>query len=321
MRSFKPPTRLFGSDPRYDLIVINLPPPTTLQLNRFYTLEFFRMVRELMVESGVLVLKTPASLSYMNDELRTLNSSVSQTLSAVFPSVHPIPDETTFWMASPAGPLALIELEQLIDRWNQRAVDSRLITTPHIQLKLESEVDGNVVGRDDIVLGQEAQVGGDARAAGQVTLKQGATVAGDIVNNADLLSITQVSVGVSACGSGVTVAKGDTVSLAPGCYKELKVKNDATLELTACHYTFERIEANTDARLLFELPDGGQVVIDVADSVHLEQGVVMSTDDGSAADILFRVAGRSVKLGKDGTFLGTFIESLEDEVRGVPRSG
>jgi hypothetical protein len=177
----------------------------------------------------------------------------------------------------------------------------------HIQLKLESEVDGNVVGRDDIVLGQEAYVGGDARAAGQVTLKQGATVVGDIVNNADLLSITQVGVGVSACGSGVTVAPGSTSTLAPGCYKELKVKKNATLKLTAGHYTFERIEANTNSRLVFELPDGGQVVIDVARAVHLEEGVVMTTIDGSAADILFRVAGRSVKLGKDGAFLGTFI--------------
>jgi spermidine synthase len=126
-----------GVEYEYDLVVVNLPPPTTLQLNRFYTVETFRMVNMLMAESGVLVLKTPGTLSYMNEELRALNRSIQQTLHAVFPYVRPIPDETTLWLASQSDALDMLNLGHLIERWDQRGLDAQLITAPHIALKLD----------------------------------------------------------------------------------------------------------------------------------------------------------------------------------------
>ena len=47
--------------------------------------------------------------------------------------------------------------------------------------------------------------------------------------------------------------------------------------------------------------------MDVASDVVLQEGVVMVTDPGSASEVMFRVAGGSVQLGKNGIFLGTFI--------------
>ena len=85
------------------------------------------------------------------------------------------------------------------------------------------------------------------------------------------------------------------------------MKEDATLVLSAGHYIFEKIEAEKNATILFELAYGRQVVIDVADTVDLKEGVTMIAESGSASDIIFRVAGSDVKLGKAGTFLGTFI--------------
>ena len=40
---------IINSANTYDLVLLNLPYPTTLQLNRFYTVEFFRLVKELSV--------------------------------------------------------------------------------------------------------------------------------------------------------------------------------------------------------------------------------------------------------------------------------
>jgi hypothetical protein len=177
-----------------------------------------------------------------------------------------------------------------------------------LELMRDSQVDGDVVGRGDILVGQRAHVGGDAKAAGTVTLKKDGTVEGDIVSGASLPYITQVSVGVSACKSDVTVTPGDTTTLDEGgCYGKLKVKQDATLKLKDGQYAFESIEAGKNASLVFELPPGKQIVIDVAGTLHLEEGVIMVAGPGSTSDILFRVAGSNVKLGKDGTFLGTFI--------------
>ena len=53
---------------------MNLPYPSTLLLNRFYTAEFFAMVRELLTENGIVVTAMPASLSYLSDEQRNLNA-------------------------------------------------------------------------------------------------------------------------------------------------------------------------------------------------------------------------------------------------------
>jgi spermidine synthase len=117
--------------------MVNLPYPSTLQLNRFYTVEFYQMVRSLLAEEGVLVVTSPGSLSYLSDALRDLNLVAYDTLSAVYPSVRPIPGEATLWLASPS-PRAFAEpLEALAGRWMGRSLDTRLLTPEHIRLRLD----------------------------------------------------------------------------------------------------------------------------------------------------------------------------------------
>jgi spermidine synthase len=120
----------------YDLVILNLPYPSTLQLNRFYTLEFFKMVRELMSEDGILVITCPGTLTYMSAELRDLNLMAYHTLKEVMPHVRPIPGDHTLWMASQANELSAVPVETVVERWEGRNLESRLITTDHIHLKL-----------------------------------------------------------------------------------------------------------------------------------------------------------------------------------------
>jgi spermidine synthase len=121
---------------RYDLIVVNLPYPSTLQINRLYTLDFFRMVRRLLSEDGVLVISCPGTLTYMSDELRDLNAMAFRTLRGVFSHIRPIPGDTTLWLASPSDKLSTIPLDALVERWEGRGLESRLMTPSHIRLKL-----------------------------------------------------------------------------------------------------------------------------------------------------------------------------------------
>ncbi len=122
----------------YDLIIINLPYPSTLQLNRFYTVEFFQMVRGLLSENGVLVMGTPGTLTYMSEELRDLNKMAYQTLKRVTSHVRPIPgDSLTWWLASEAEGLLTTPLEVLIARWEERGLESRLMTSPYIRQRLD----------------------------------------------------------------------------------------------------------------------------------------------------------------------------------------
>jgi spermidine synthase len=121
----------------YDLVIVNLPYPSTLQLNRFYTVEFFRMVRSLLSPTGVVVIACPASLTYMSDELRRLDNMIDQTMQQAFPHVRPIPGDLALWLASPSAEISTATIGVLLDRWEARGLETKMLTTPYIRLRLE----------------------------------------------------------------------------------------------------------------------------------------------------------------------------------------
>jgi spermidine synthase len=125
-----------GEQAIYDLVLVNLPYPSTLQLNRFYTVEFFQLVQGLLSEEGVLVISTPGTLTYMSDELRNLNAMAYRSLDEVFPYVRPIPGDTTLWLASLADEIVTASPEALVERWEERGLEARLMSAPHIELRL-----------------------------------------------------------------------------------------------------------------------------------------------------------------------------------------
>ncbi|MDH7489739.1 MAG: hypothetical protein QHH80_09535 [Anaerolineae bacterium] len=125
--------------PRYDLIVLNLPYPTTLQMNRFYTVEFLEMARQLLADGGVFVFPAPGSLSYLSPAMRDMHNGFQATLSAVFPHIRAIPDDVTYWLASSSEALESTVVETLTTRWRERGIPSQLMTEFHIQLKLSEQ--------------------------------------------------------------------------------------------------------------------------------------------------------------------------------------
>ena len=110
----------------------------TLQLNRFYTVEFYHMVRSILSDEGVLVVSVPGSLSYLSEELQNLNLMAQATLGQVFPSSRPVPGETTLWLASPSSELLDAPVETLVDRWTARGLQTRDVDLQ----KLQEEVYG-----------------------------------------------------------------------------------------------------------------------------------------------------------------------------------
>jgi spermidine synthase len=92
---------------RYDAIVVNLPDPQTAQLNRFYTLEFFREAARRLAPDGVLSLRVSGSETYIGPELGDFLRSVYLTLRLAFPDVMAMPGESIhFFAANRAGVLA-----------------------------------------------------------------------------------------------------------------------------------------------------------------------------------------------------------------------
>ena len=79
--------------PRYDLVLLNLPEPSTAVVNRFYTMEFFREVKTAMQQKGILCLSLPVSHGYIGRRMQFANGSLYGSLHAVFSHIETTSEE------------------------------------------------------------------------------------------------------------------------------------------------------------------------------------------------------------------------------------
>lgn len=119
---------------RYDVVILNLPMPSTLQLNRFYTKEFFQEIRAILTEDGVFGFSLPGSLSYVSPEMRSLNGSILNTLEEIF-HVDIIPGDANLYLASKnefkIGP------DIFLRRLKEEGIQTRLLNRQHLEYRLE----------------------------------------------------------------------------------------------------------------------------------------------------------------------------------------
>jgi len=83
-----------------DLIILNLPPPYTAGINRFYTADFFRETSSILKKNGLLVLQMPPSFGYIGKRMQTANGSLYYSLKTVFSYVEVTSEEYGCMFAS-----------------------------------------------------------------------------------------------------------------------------------------------------------------------------------------------------------------------------
>ena len=94
--------RLFlkQSKEKYDVAIIALPEPTTAQMNRFYTLEFYNELKKNLNDDGVISFGLLATDDYISPEARSINSVMFNTLNNVFKNIIIIPGDRNYFIAS-----------------------------------------------------------------------------------------------------------------------------------------------------------------------------------------------------------------------------
>ena len=91
---------------KYDVIFVDVPDPTSLLLNRYYTLEFFRLAQEhFLHKSSLLAITLNSGANFMTLELEQLNASVWETFSRIFPYTLVIPSIKNIFIGSDADVL------------------------------------------------------------------------------------------------------------------------------------------------------------------------------------------------------------------------
>ncbi|MEW5766022.1 MAG: hypothetical protein AB1797_00135 [bacterium] len=120
---------------RYDVILVNLPDPSTAQINRFYSQEFFEEAKQALRPAGLIAFGLTSSENYINPELQQLLSCIFTTLKLSFTRVIVIPGDTNYFLASETIDLTL-NPGKLIERLKKRKIETRYISEAYLPSRL-----------------------------------------------------------------------------------------------------------------------------------------------------------------------------------------
>jgi spermidine synthase len=111
----------------YDVIVLNVPDPQTAQLNRYYTVEFFRSARAHLAPGGLLAFTLRSSEETISPELAEFMRCIQQTLKQVFPYVVTIPGDTIHFFAATQPDVLTDDPRILISRLRERDLRTQYV--------------------------------------------------------------------------------------------------------------------------------------------------------------------------------------------------
>ncbi len=85
---------------KYDVVLLNLPAPASLQLNRFYSVEFFKRIKKILNPGAVISIPFQGGSNYLGDEARNFIGILQKTLLSEFKHVIVYPGESNYFLAS-----------------------------------------------------------------------------------------------------------------------------------------------------------------------------------------------------------------------------
>ncbi|RLD18698.1 MAG: hypothetical protein DRI36_00740 [Caldiserica bacterium] len=110
------------TEKKFDVVILQLPPPHTLLLNRFYTFEFFSLIKKHLNENGILSFSFPSQPNYLSSELKLFFLSIKKTLLKVFPEVLITPGDTAYFIASKNKGVLIKDWRVMMERIRERKV-------------------------------------------------------------------------------------------------------------------------------------------------------------------------------------------------------
>jgi spermidine synthase len=121
----------------YDVVILDVPGPSTSQINRFYTREFFDEVHKALRPGGVLALSLAHEYEgYLSPEMARVLATLHRTLRATFADVRLIPGGKIFLLASDGeltGDVAgRLEAAGVRTRWVTRAYLAAMLTPQRV---------------------------------------------------------------------------------------------------------------------------------------------------------------------------------------------
>jgi spermidine synthase len=124
---------------KYDVIIANIPEPSSTLLNRFYTREFFEEVKNRLNSGGIFAFRVTSAENYIQQPLAQFLCCLYTTLKAVFPEVITIPGHTNHFMASSAPQLLTDDVTILLQRLKARKIETIFVNEYFLPFRMTSE--------------------------------------------------------------------------------------------------------------------------------------------------------------------------------------
>lgn len=114
---------------KYDVVILDIPGPYTAQLNRFYTVEFFREVSDILAQQGLISLGVFSSPNYISGEHQKFLNCIYRTLEAIFPEIVVIPaDDQAMFIACKTKGILTYDQKVLSTRLRERQIEGLYVS-------------------------------------------------------------------------------------------------------------------------------------------------------------------------------------------------
>ena len=127
---------VLSSDERFDVIVLELPYPSSLGINRFYSKEFFEGLKRVLDETGIVSIYLNYSQGYVCRETRKANISMYKTLKSVFENVVFFPEEENIFVSFD-GKIDSINL--YLNKFNELRIKLRALSYEYLKYRFEND--------------------------------------------------------------------------------------------------------------------------------------------------------------------------------------
>jgi len=128
----------------YDVVLICLPEPGTAQINRYYTLEFLKELKQNLTKDAVICLGLPSTANYVSEAAGQVNSVIYNTLVKIFDNILIIPGEKNFFLASD-NTLSI----NIVERVEEKQLDNIYVNRYYLDDKLLEDRSRYITGTID----------------------------------------------------------------------------------------------------------------------------------------------------------------------------
>jgi len=144
---------------KYDCIVMSVPAPSNLAFNRYFSYEFFKLVKNHLTEEGIFCFYIPSKRDILGPAILKFNSCILNTLDGVFKHRILIPSDSMIVIARGKNPFSV---DKLRDNFLFSGVKTEFFTRYHLEdsfspgrrLYVENMIDRSVkINRDFIPRG------------------------------------------------------------------------------------------------------------------------------------------------------------------------